>query len=145
VLSPVVEALQNERALKDATIKGIHDQVLRLGREQKFSGLRRGMTLDEVEAIIGPADSGFYGYFRRNVQALTAAVNKINSLASQPGSRLEFVWGPKGLTGEHMQTPGNPQESSCSWTDEGYSLTFDGRGELQSFSLGGVWRYNQSQ
>lgn len=120
--------LQNEEALRVAVSKAIRDEALRSARPANFSRLRVGMTLDEVESLLGPATARNYEHFRQVVHTMAnlpanVGVNK---------TVIQQQWKPEGLTREAIGYGGG--ESFCSWTDATYSMQFDRQGLLKTFS-----------
>ena len=125
-------ALQNEETLRVAASKAIHDEALRSARAANVNKLRVGMTLDDVEALLGPATARNYEHFRQGVHAMA------NPLASVGVSKVvtQQRWTPEGLMGVSLQIgPRSDGESFCSWTEETYSIQFDRQGLLKTFSL----------
>ena len=85
--------------------------------------LRPGMTLDEVEAVLGPIDADYKAFIMGLVVQKT------------PGVKITFDNGPHRRLNKEYGDPDGHLKSTYTYYTPYYILTFDWQGKLSEFAL----------
>jgi hypothetical protein len=113
----------------DATANAETKDRLQKAQEEKqrvadnWDKLHPAMTVDEVEAAIGPLDAGYKAI-------MTAFVMK-----KTPDIQVTFDNGPRGRLNTESGVPDGCRKSTYTYYSKYYILTFDWQGRLTDFRL----------
>jgi hypothetical protein len=120
-----------EHEAKEAQERAIHDQ-----RRANFSKLREGMTVAEVEAIIGPLVA--QASFSSTSIKFADFVDQMRSLEGGEVHYTVQIRGGQVSMDSSLIHGGVPEKSLYTWDSDECRLVFDHTGKLQEFTYRGT-------